>query len=206
MCSSDCPQAIDQHAASPSTQQPASFPQAGVDMRAQLALWDHLFYGWMTSLIAFGRKQALDFCHLFALEDEFRGQNALGHFRAAWLSDVTKHGDKAALPQTLAKMYWRDVLLIDVFLTLSVILALTGPAYFINALIEFSAETDASLSKGLLLAFGLFMNENLRSMFMNRYWFHASRLGFKIRSAVMCKCWSEKPQGLSRRNDEVVKK
>jgi hypothetical protein len=146
-----------------------------------------LFFTWITPLINYGRTHSIKLSDFYNLGDQFKCNNVVDNFQSVWDAEVRVKGKETSLASVLFKLYRREMFVVELMLTLACVCSLVGPAYFIRQLILYSGAQETNLSKGLPLALGLFLNEMLRSVAVNRYWYLASRVALKVRATVFGK-------------------
>jgi hypothetical protein len=163
----------------------SSFKYAQRDWRDASTLLGSPYFTWMTTLIDHCQRAPLELADLFALDRDLGAEDALLKFQHGWRAEVHKHGkDKASLVRVIFAIYWRDMMFALLLMTVGTAFFIIGPAYFVRALINYSSSEEADLAVGLPLVLGLFLNESLRSVFVNQYWYQATRVSAKARAAV----------------------
>ncbi|XP_075056250.1 ATP-binding cassette sub-family C member 5-like [Mixophyes fleayi] len=103
-----------------------------------------------------------------------------------WEAELQKRGKRKA---SLRLVIWRFCQTRSLLALLSVIVTMVanfiGPAIFIRALLEYSEAAESNLLYGLLLAFGIFVAELLRSWSFALSWAMNYRTGIRLKGAVL---------------------
>ncbi|XP_063809426.1 ATP-binding cassette sub-family C member 5-like isoform X1 [Pseudophryne corroboree] len=103
-----------------------------------------------------------------------------------WEAELQKRGKRKA---SLRMVIWRFCRTRSLLALLSVIITMVanfiGPAVFIRALLEYSEAVESNLLYGLLLAFGIFAAELVRSWSFALSWAMNYRTGIRLKGAVL---------------------
>ncbi|MEE6470444.1 hypothetical protein FKM82_008972 [Ascaphus truei] len=107
-------------------------------------------------------------------------------FQRLWEEELRKRGKKKA---SLSLVAWRFCRTRSLLALVSVIITTVanfiGPAIFIRALLEYSQALKSDLLYGLLLAFGIFVAELIRSWSFALNWAINYRTGIRLKGAVL---------------------
>ncbi|XP_075867976.1 ATP-binding cassette sub-family C member 5 [Nelusetta ayraudi] len=103
-----------------------------------------------------------------------------------WHNELKQHGREGA---SLTRVFWRFCqtrMLVAVFsLLLTMVAGFVGPALLVRALLEYSQNSESSVTFGLTLAAGIFLTELIRSWTLALMWAVNYRTAARLRGAAL---------------------
>ncbi|KAM4045947.1 ATP-binding cassette sub-family C member 5-like isoform 2-T2 [Anomaloglossus baeobatrachus] len=103
-----------------------------------------------------------------------------------WEAEIQKRGKrKASLTLVLWRFCRTRFLLSSLCLIITMVANFIGPAIFIRALLEYTESTEPNLLYGLLVVFGIFTAELVRSWSFALNWAMNYRTGIRLKGAVL---------------------
>ncbi|XP_056411928.1 ATP-binding cassette sub-family C member 5-like isoform X2 [Hyla sarda] len=110
----------------------------------------------------------------------------LSKLQKLWEAELQKRGKRKA---SLTLVLWRFCRTRSLLALLSLIITMVanfiGPAIFIRALLEYTETVESNLLYGLLIAFGIFIAELVRSWSFALNWTMNYRTGIRLKGAVL---------------------
>ncbi|XP_063314810.1 MIT domain-containing protein 1 isoform X2 [Pelobates fuscus] len=142
---------------------------------------------WITPLARKAYKMSeLKMSDLWGLPSQESSELNCERLQSLWEDEVRKRGKKKA---SLSLVMWRFCQTRSLLALFSLIITMVanfiGPAIFIRALLDYSQSTDSDLLHGLLLAFGIFGAEFIRSWSFALNWAMNYRTGIRLKGAVL---------------------
>ncbi|XP_069613612.1 ATP-binding cassette sub-family C member 5-like [Ranitomeya imitator] len=103
-----------------------------------------------------------------------------------WEAEKQKRGKRKASLTLVLWLFCRTrFLLSSLCLIITMVANFIGPAIFIRALLEYTESTESNLLYGLLVAFGIFAAELVRSWSFALNWAMSYRTGIRLKGAVL---------------------
>ncbi|XP_030058334.1 LOW QUALITY PROTEIN: multidrug resistance-associated protein 5-like [Microcaecilia unicolor] len=107
-------------------------------------------------------------------------------FERLWQEELQKNGEeKASLGRVMWYFCQTRSLVAFCFLMIAMLTGFIGPAIFIRRLLEYSQASKSDLLYGLLLTFGIFLAELIRSWSFTLNWALNYRTGIRLKGAVL---------------------
>ncbi|KAM5179454.1 ATP-binding cassette sub-family C member 5-like [Mantella aurantiaca] len=150
-------------------------------------LFSFMTLNWITSLARKAyRLSELNMNDIWDLPSQDSAEKNCQRLHRLWEEELEKRGKaKASLRMVLWRFCQTRSLLALFCLIVTMTANFIGPAIFIRALLEYSETVESNLLYGLLLSFGIFMAELLRSWSFALNWAMNYRTGIRLRGAVL---------------------
>ncbi|XP_053563670.1 ATP-binding cassette sub-family C member 5 [Bombina bombina] len=150
-------------------------------------LFSFMTLNWITPLA----KKANRLCELqmndlWGLPSQESSEENCRRFQHLWEEELRKSGKEKASLRLVMWRFCRTRSLLALFsLIITMVTNFIGPAVFIRALLEYSEALQSDLLKGLLLVFGIFIAELIRSWSFALNWALNYRTGIRLKGAVL---------------------
>ncbi|KAM4699734.1 ATP-binding cassette sub-family C member 5-like [Discoglossus pictus] len=150
-------------------------------------LFSFMTLNWITPLARKAYKLSeLHMDDLWGLPSQESSEVSCDRFQQLWEEELRKRGKQKA---SLSLVMWRFCRTRSLLALFSVIITMVanfiGPAIFIRALLEYSQGLRSDLLNGLLLVFGIFLAELIRSWSFALNWALNYRTGIRLKGAVL---------------------
>ncbi|KAM8977449.1 ATP-binding cassette sub-family C member 5-like [Pelodytes ibericus] len=142
---------------------------------------------WITPLARKAyRLSELHISDLWGLPSQESSEVNCQRLQRLWEEELRKRGKrKASLSLVMWKFCQTRSLLALLSLIITMVANFVGPAIFIRALLEYSEELESNLLYGLLLVFGIFGAEFIRSWSFSLNWAMNYRTGIRLKGAML---------------------
>ncbi|KAM4795961.1 MIT domain-containing protein 1 [Rhinophrynus dorsalis] len=150
-------------------------------------LFSFMTLNWITPLARKAYKLSeIQMSDLWGLPGQESSEINCQRLQHLWDEELRKHGkDKASLSLVMWRFCQTRSLLALLSLIITMIANFIGPAIFIRALLEYAQALNSDLLYGLLLAFGIFSAELVRSWSFALNWAMNYRTGVRLKGAVL---------------------
>ncbi|XP_073446643.1 ATP-binding cassette sub-family C member 5-like [Dendrobates tinctorius] len=150
-------------------------------------LFSFMTLNWITPLARkVYRLSKLQIDDLWDLPSQDSSEVNSWRLQRLWEAENQKRGKrKASLTLVLWRFCRTRFLLSSLCLIITMVANFIGPAIFIRALLEYTESTESNLLYGLLVAFGIFASELIRSWSFALNWAMNYRTGIRLKGAVL---------------------
>jgi ABC-type multidrug transport system fused ATPase/permease subunit len=199
-------------------------PSPDPEIRARAGFFSRLFLLWATPLLDVGTRRPLEMGDMWPLEQSEHAADACARIEAEWEAEVASAAAAAAAaaaagtrdgtapaavrPPSMRRALFRamrsDYLVASTLMLCWMLFHLAGPTFWVRNLVRHIEEGDGSVAAGIGWAFGLAINEQLRSLFVHQAMMRTFLCGTKARAGLTAMIY-RKAMRLSMRaaNDEV---
>ncbi|BBN10264.1 protein MpABCC8 [Marchantia polymorpha subsp. ruderalis] len=157
-----------------------SLRDAPVTDFAKAGFFSRLFIYWLSSLLDKGWKKSLVKEDVPLLVPEDRASKLYDDFSANW----PKVQEPNSVRRTLARTFWKPFVRIGVIALLRLSVMFVGPV-LIQSFVKVTSGEAAFKYEGYVLVLALFLAKSTEVISSHQYNFQCSRLGMKVRSALI---------------------
>ena len=93
--------------------------------------------------------------------------------------------EKANLAKTLIRTYPWELFLAFIVISMNIGFGLLGPIYFLHSLSTYASTPSVNVGYGIWLAFGMMLNDTMRSLLVHQYWLMVAQISSKFRTTII---------------------
>ncbi|XP_047961710.1 ABC transporter C family member 8-like [Salvia hispanica] len=148
------------------------------------SLLNILLFSWIDPLLKLGSSKALNLDDIPSLGTEDEALLAYKSFGDAWCVLQEEKGAKNSTFWTIARVYWKCMVLAGICLLLRTVCVVATPL-FLYAFVNYSNLEEKDLEKGVCLVGLLVVLKVVESLSNRQFYFYSRRIGMRMRSALM---------------------